>query len=173
MKLNAPYEETTDTQTPEQREGEGAGRTFRGAELFLLSDVWDVDARIFIATNQQLSRLRTQDLPVVAKAICGYERKLVHVEQRVKHEVPYVRLYAAHLDVCVLYSDWKKILPYIATGWMTPGVVAPQWVPDQQHNALAFSLDLADLEQWDKSFYGRVLATLQTLFTESYPTSKL
>ena len=132
-----------------------------------------MDARIFIATNQQLSRLRTQDLPIVAKAICGYERKLVHVEQRVKRQVSFVRLYAPNLEVCVLYSDWKKILPYIASGWMTPGVVAPQWVPDQKHNALAFSLDLADLETWDSTFYGRVLYVLQTLFTESYPTSKL
>jgi hypothetical protein len=150
----------------------GQGGPFEGPSFFL-SNTWSVESRIFIATNQQLSRLRTQDLPVVAKAICGYSRKLVNVEQCIKRQVPFVRLFASNLEVCVLYSDWKKILPYIASGWVTPGVVAPQWPPDRQHNAQAFSLGLADLETWDKAFYTKVLSILQILFTESYPTSNL
>ena len=109
----------------------------------------------------------------MAKAICGYERGLVHVEQCIKHQVPFVRLFASNLDVCVLYSDWKKIVPYLATGWMTPGVVAPQRVHNDQNDAYCGSLDLANIEDWDSAFYQRVLATLQTLFTQSYPTSKI
>ena len=132
-----------------------------------------MDARIFYATNKQLSALRTQDLPIVARAICGYERGLVHVEQCLKRQVPFVRLFASGLEVCVLRSDWKKIVPYLATGWMTPGVVAPQPVHNDRNDALCSTLDLANIEVWDAAFYQRVLATLQTLFTESYPTSKL
>jgi hypothetical protein len=131
-----------------------------------------MDGRIFYATDKQLSALSTQDLPVVAKAICGYERGMVHVEQCSKHQVEFLRLFAQNFEVLVLTSDWKKIVPYLASGWMTSGVVAPQPIHDRLHDALCGSLGLAELETWDKAFYQRVLATLQTIFTESYPTSK-
>jgi hypothetical protein len=151
----------------------GRGGPFKGPSCFFLSSDKCVDGRIFYAGTRQLSELRTQDLPLLAKAICGYERGMVHVEQCCKHQVEFLRLHAPNFEVFVLTSDWKRIVPYLATGWMTPGVVAPQPVHDRLHDAFCASLDLADLETWDKTFYQKVLATLQTLFTESYPTSKL
>lgn len=137
-----------------------------------------VDGRIFFATNRQLSAIRTQDIPMLTLAICGFERGLVNVERCYKKQVAYFRFFAkeqrggGRFEFTVLSNDWAKILPYLSgqPGGTTPGPSSPLLL-DPVNNTNP--KDLSNLEQWDPVFYKKVYATLQTIFTESYPTSKL
>lgn len=134
-----------------------------------------MDARIFFVGDRQLSALRTQDLPDLTRAICGAERGLCYVERCTKHNVGYIRFYAPHFEVLVLASDWDKIRPLMGEGWFTPFVVAPQ--PIMTSNPCTgigwAGKELGNLEIWDAPFYQKVYAVLRTVFTQSYPTSKL
>jgi hypothetical protein len=123
-----------------------------------------VDGRIFFDGSRQFSAIRTQDLPQLAKAICGFERGLVSVERCYKKQIAYIRLFAKEFEVIVLANDWAKILPYLSTG-------SPLLVGGTIYSTN--SKDLSNLEQWDATFYNQVYSTLQTIFTESYPTSRL
>lgn len=134
-----------------------------------------MDGRIFFTSDRQLSAVRTQDLPELTRAICGYERGLVYVERCIKHHVGYVRFYAPHFEVFVLSSDWAKILPLLGDGWFTPFVVAPQPILTTSPCVGVgwAGKELGNLEIWDAPFYQKVYAVLRTVFTHSYPTSKL
>jgi hypothetical protein len=138
-----------------------------------------VDGRIFFTSSRQLSTIRTQDLPLLTTAICGFERGLVSVERCWKHEVGYVRFFAPGFEVFVLANDWQKVVPYLFDGSLTPSVVAPQPIratTNRVGGRGTDSNDMADLStiaQWDAPFFQKVYATLRTIFTESYPTSRL
>lgn len=112
---------------------------------------------------------------MLTKAICGFIRGFVFVERCYKKQVAYVRLYAPHFEVFVLANDWNKIIPLMSTGWFTPEVVAP--APIRTPSACVGvgwgSKELGNLEIWDKPFYEKVYSVLRTVFTQSYPTSKL
>jgi hypothetical protein len=109
------------------------------------------------------SRIRTQDLPLLAKAICGFERGLVNVERGYKRQIAYIRLFCPQFEVQVLANDWNKIAPYLAVG--SPLLVDPIINSNEK--------DISNLEQWDAVFYTKVYDTLRMIFTQSYPTSKL
>lgn len=133
-----------------------------------------MDGRIFLIGGRQLSAIRTQDLPLLATAICGFERGLVHAERCYSKQVAYIRLFCKSFDIRVLASDWLKLLPYLS-GQIDPD----QPLPGPSNPLLVKSppttipKDVSTIDQWDPVFYQKVYATLQILFTESYPTSKL
>lgn len=131
-----------------------------------------MDGRIFFAGTRQLSAQRTQDLPVLAKAICGFERGLVAVERVHKRNVNYVRFFANNFELYVLESDWLKVVPHLKTGQFNPQIGPPP-IPTLRVQAFCGTLELADLEVWDAVFYQKVYQALQLVFTQSYPTSHL
>ncbi len=134
-----------------------------------------MDGRIFFVDGRQLSAVRTQDLPVLTRAICGFQRGLVSVERCYQRQVAYVRFFAPGFEVYVLANDYQKIVPFLATGWMTSDVVAPQSIMSVAGCVgTGWSRkELFNLEIWDAPFYQKVYSTLRTIFTQSYPTSKL
>lgn len=126
-----------------------------------------MDARIFFVDGRQLSAQRTQDLPVLAKAICGFERRFVKVERCFKRNVGYIRLYYLDFEVYVLESDWRKIIPHLVSGELNPQVGPQHVISDVTPRGFD------NLEVWDQRFYQKVYSALQLIFTQSYPTSKL
>lgn len=129
-----------------------------------------MDARIFFADGGQLSAIRTQDLPVLAKAIAGYERGFLKVEKCQKRNVSYVRFFAAStqsFELNVLESDWRKIVPHLVSGEFNPFVGPPGIYSDVTPK------DFDNLEVWDARFVQKVYQALQLIFTQSYPTSNL
>jgi hypothetical protein len=137
-----------------------------------------VDGRIFYVGGRQLSAIRTQDLPMLAKAIVGYARGMVSVERCIHRLVQYVRFYAneqaggQRFEFNVLASDWAKLYPYLSGQPVnTPGPSSPLLTQSVIKNSN--TNDLSNLEQWDPVYYAKVYATLQTIFTQSYPTSNL
>jgi hypothetical protein len=135
-----------------------------------------VDGRIFFAGNQQLSAIRTQDLPTLTTAICGFERGIVSVTRCWKHEVGYVRFFAPGFEFNVLANDWQKLALSLYDGSLTPLVVAPG--PLRGTSSIggvpaSSARDLADISTWDAAYYQKVYAVLATIFTSSYPTSRL
>ena len=135
-----------------------------------------MDGRIFYVNKRQLSRIRTQDLPQLAQGICGYQLGILHSERCYKKQVAYIRLYASNYEMFILANDWVKLVPYFINGSFTPFIVAPQ--PKRTISACEgidgwSGKDLTNISSWDQPFYGKVYATLQLIFTQSYPTSRL
>lgn len=127
-----------------------------------------MDARQQLVDGRRLSRLRQEDLPDVAKAICGYERRLVRAERVFSRQVAYYRFVGQGLDCIVLATDYAKILPLILDGTFDPS----QYPAPQTGNP-GVPADLSTLDQWDSVFFTRVLGHLRALFPDSYPTSDL
>jgi len=122
---------------------------------------------MFFIHGRRLSRLRIPDLPVVAKAIVAFTRRHAKSAEYVRHGVGFVRLYGVGVDVNVLVSDWNKIVPYLQDGSWNPVATPVAW-PLAAPNAEA---SIADTD--DPDLYRRVLQTLELLFTEDFPTSRL
>ena len=138
--------------------------------LFFLSGSYRVDARLQLVDGKRLTRLRQEDLPDVAKAICGYERGLVRAERSFQRQVAFFRFTARGLDVVVLASDYAKILPYVQDGTFDP----IQYPPPQRAEASPdLDPEVSRIDQWDPVFYTRVYGLLRALFPESYPISNL
>jgi len=138
----------------------------------LLSARKGVDGRIFYVDGRQLSAIRTQDLPQLTLGICGFQHGFVAVERCYKHQVGYVRLFArtnGSYEMFVLSTDWNQLIPYFESGALTPFIVAPQSIFSQT----VAQGDLSNHAEWDAPFYNKVYATLRTIFTQSYPTSRL
>jgi hypothetical protein len=133
-----------------------------------LSDFFRVDARQQLVDGRRLSRLRQEDLHDVAKAICGYERRLVRAEGVFSRHVAYYRFKGRGLDCLVLATDYAQILPFVQDGTFDPN----QYPAPPTGNP-SVPADLSTIDQWDSVFFTRVLGRLRALFPESYPTSDL
>ena len=119
--------------------------------------------------GRRLTRLRYEDLPNVARAITGYERRLVHVEQNTTHPVGFYRFTARAFNVVVLVSDFALILPYLQDGTFDP----LQFPVPRVVGLNTVAHDIGTIDQWDPLLYGRVYDQLQVLFPDRYPTSNL
>lgn len=106
----------------------------------------------------------------MAKAIVGYERKLVTAERCYSRQVAYFRFTAKGLDCIVLATDFEKILPYIKDGTFDPIQYPP---PTIDVGSPTVHPDISTIDQWDPVFYGRVYGQLRALFPDAYPTSNL
>jgi len=130
-----------------------------------------MDSRLATHHGQRLVAVRRSDCPALALAIVGATRKLgVRVERTVFGTTPAVYLHGRGLSIIVRADDWVKVLPYLRDGTFNPQT-SPLEPPEYLHPGIM--LDLAVLNDTDKTFYTRVLGVLQTLFPEDYPTSNL
>ena len=129
-----------------------------------------MDARLQLVDGFRLSRLRRDDLPNVAKAITGHERKIVTAERVFAKQVAYYRFKAPGFDCIVLASDFVKILPYIKSGVFDPKQYPCPSLDTSEPN---MHPDVNTIDQWDPVFYSKVYGQLLALFPESYPTSNL
>ena len=76
----------------------------------------------------------------------------------VKSGLDYVAVHGHDVRVQILKSDWVKIAPYVESGYF--GVTE-------------FPVSEFGVQTDKDRLYDRILATLQQLFTDEYPTSEL
>ena len=69
----------------------------------------------------------------------------------------------------VLKTDWDKIIPLLKNGALNPVIVGQGSILSAANQ----DTDLASISTWDAKFFQKVYQTLQLVFTESYPTSRL
>ena len=105
-----------------------------------------MDTRLF-SIGTRLGRLRTQDLPLLARAIVSYYRGQAKVTTGITRNVRYVRLNTFGSQVQVLAEDWAKILVC---------------VQNDEFRQFFYQTD---------QHYNKVLSILRLIFTESYPTA--
>jgi hypothetical protein len=130
-----------------------------------------VDSRLSLVNGRRLSRLRQQDLPEVARALIAWSNPGGRAGVRVVRNAKFIRLSGRNFDVAILNEDWQRIAPLVQEGVFTsfltpmgpPGVVLDPGVSE----------DSALVETRQSQRYQHVLGILETLFTESYPTSNL
>lgn len=121
-----------------------------------MSDLEEVDSRLFQIWGLRPTDVQPQDLPEVARAIVGLYRKQAKVTLGTSKEITYVLITAPGVKVQILASDWAKIEPFIKDGSLDPLVV-----PTPQNTRVAQDLTL--LSPTDP-YYLRVLGILQSLF---------
>lgn len=106
----------------------------------------------------------------MARAIVGYERKLVGVERRYEHQVTFFHFKAKNFACSVLADDFVLILPFLRDGSFDPQQYPPPHVvlasPENHPN-------IHTIDQWDPVFFGKVYGQLLALFPNPYPTSDL
>lgn len=124
-----------------------------------------MDNRLFNITTRP-AKLRSQDLPMLAKALVGYYKGLVVVKTGRVNNIGYVRLETPSYHLQILNEDWVKILPYIETGDFDQSLTKAQL--DYMANRREFDGVLLD----NSVYYQRILGTLETIFTEEYPEVK-
>ncbi len=127
-----------------------------------------MDNRLFQITSRP-SRLRRQDLPLVARALVSLYRRQAKVETGFVRNIGYVLITASDFKVQILASDWAKILPRIQDESFNQ-VVTKSQVDSVYIDPLA-SHASSIIDHTDREYYLRVLYTLQALFSEAYPTS--
>jgi len=126
-----------------------------------LSDLEEVDSRLFQIWGLRPTALQPQDLPEAARAIVGLYRKQAKVTLGTTKEISYVLITAPGVKAQILASDWAKIEPFIKDGSLDPLVV-----PSVQNTVFRdpnVAHDLTLLSPTDP-YYVRVLGILQTLF---------
>ncbi len=124
-----------------------------------------MDERLWRIEDQRTHLLRNIDLPAVAKAIVGYQRGLVRLEQGFSRELGHVIFRGPGIDVVVYGADWALIYVKIADGTLDP---PPLVFKDPRE------LNLASLDLEDKAYYDLVLGVLQEIFKDRvFPTSLL
>jgi len=129
-----------------------------------------VDNRLFNITTRP-GLLRTQDLPLVARALVSLFRKQAVVKTGRTKNLGYVRIEAHDFQVQILAEDWAKIMPYIQDETFNQVVVKSQIDPVVINPLVAH--DSSIIDGVDRQYYLRVLQILQGLFPVAYPTSPL
>lgn len=105
------------------------------------------------------------DLPALAGAIVDYYRGRVRASRVYQAQIEAVYLEGPGVDILVRQEDWLKIIPHLVDGTFAPqnsAVIKPRNTTDD-----------TPAPQANPEFYGRVLLTLQTIFTDDFPTSPL
>lgn len=129
-----------------------------------------MDSRLFNIETRP-TRLRQQDLPLVARAILSLYRKQAVVKTGFVKNLGYVRIETPTFHVQIIASDWALIEPFVRDQSFDQAIVKSQqdtvWI-----NPLAVKASSV-IDRTDRQYYLKVLATLQGLFPEAYPTSTL
>jgi len=128
-----------------------------------------MDNRLGHVGQKRVSRLRQQDLPVVAFALATQIRRLtpVQVNRTTVSGAPTIVFTSDYFQVPILIEDWNKIEPYVRDDTFSPVALPPfsgymLLRPDAELTPDSFSQD---------PLYQIILQTLKGLFPDSYPTS--
>ena len=110
-------------------------------------------------------------MPEVARALIAWSNPGGRAGVRVVRNTKFVRLSGRNFDVAILNEDWEKISPLVQEGVFT-SFLTPMGPPGVTLNP-EVSGDSALIETHQNQRYDHVLGILETLFTDSYPTSYL
>lgn len=111
---------------------------------------------------------RTQDLPLLARAIVALFKGGAKVKTGWVKNLGYVRIETRDFQVQLLAKDWSKILPFIQDGSFEETVTKAQMDALYLDPTLVNDNSLVDRN--NLQYYLKILYTLQSLFMESYPT---
>lgn len=119
--------------------------------------------------QKRVSRLRRQDLPVVARALTTYIRKLIPVQvtRQTVSGASTIVFTSDHFQVVILIEDWLKIEPYVRDDIFSPTAVPPF----SGYSVLRPEVSFAPDSFPQDPLYQIVLQTLTGLFPALYPTS--
>ena len=123
-----------------------------------------MEQRLWSLFGSRPETLKAPDLPNVARAIVGYMRGMCKVKAGCTHNTSYVLFKAQGFQVVIRGDDWAKIMPYLQDNTLSPP--SEPLVP-------WFNVSIATVDIHDPDYYSKVLGVLQTLFTETFPTSYL
>lgn len=128
-----------------------------------------MDARLLTIRGHRPVFLRRIDLPALAGAIVDYFNHRVRAYRVYQAQIGGVLLQGPGVDILVRQEDWAKITPHLVNGTFAPPNNSVVNSPSRQARRTA---DMP-AQQADADLYDRILATLQTIFTDEFPTSAL